>query len=165
MQIVNSTIVEIKHPSLKFDSAHFTIFSKTSRENLHGHNYSVAIKLITDYPKDGLNFDYRQYREMILKHCQQLDKTLLLPLHSPFLEIQENDKYVICTFNNKEMPFLTEDITLLPISNITIEELSRWFLTKILENKQQLSSDKIQKITVQVFNSPAQSASVSWDAN
>ena len=31
----------------KFSAAHFTIFSETDRERLHGHNYGVSARILS----------------------------------------------------------------------------------------------------------------------
>jgi hypothetical protein len=39
------TVIEIQKEYLHFSAAHFTIFSATVRENLHGHNFHVGAQL------------------------------------------------------------------------------------------------------------------------
>lgn len=56
------------------------------------------------------------------------------------------------------MLFLKEDVMLLEISNITIEELSGWFIEQILQDKEFIRSYGIQSITIEVFNGPEHSA-------
>ncbi len=39
------TVIEITKEALHFAAAHFTLFSATERENLHGHNFYVALEI------------------------------------------------------------------------------------------------------------------------
>ena len=40
------TTLYIDKESHKFSAAHYTIFSATERERLHGHNYSVSARIV-----------------------------------------------------------------------------------------------------------------------
>ncbi|TDI88420.1 MAG: 6-pyruvoyl tetrahydropterin synthase, partial [Chloroflexi bacterium] len=46
--------MEITKDYLHFSAAHFTIFSATRRENLHGHNFDVGCVIETLIGSDGL---------------------------------------------------------------------------------------------------------------
>ncbi len=109
-----------------------------------------------------MTFDYRYYKRKIHDLCQHLNQTFLMPQFSPFLEYAEDDEYYYFTFNHKKMPFLKEDITILPVTNITVEELSRWFINRLIEEEEELNRHRIDKLLVKVFSAPGQSASHEW---
>lgn len=159
------TTVELQKESMKFSAGHTTIFSATDREPLHGHMYGVYLALTTWVENNGMTFDYRYYKERIHNLCRQLNQTFLMPQFSPFLEYAEDDEYLYFTFNHKKIPFLREDVTLMPLSNITVEELSRWFVNELIKDKTELSRHCIEKIVVKVFSAPGQSASHEWHLN
>lgn len=50
----------------------------------------------------------------------------------------------------------------MPLANITVEELSRWFVEELIKDKAELDSHRIEKIVVKVFSAPGQSASHDW---
>ncbi len=156
------TTVELQKESMKFSAGHTTIFSATEREPLHGHWYGVYLALTTWVEENGMTFDYRYYKQKVHELCKQLNQTFLMPQYSPFLTYAEDDEYYYFTFNHKKMPFLKEDITLLPLSNITVEELSRWFVNELIKNQDQLNTHRIEYLQVKVFSAPGQSASHSW---
>lgn len=156
------TTVELQKETMKFSAGHTTIFSKTEREPLHGHMYSVYLAISTKIEENGMTFDYRYYKEKIHVLCKYLNQTFLMPKFSPFLTISEDEEYYYFTFNNKKMPFLKEDVTILPLTNITVEELSRWFVSELILDKNELDKHKIEKIVVKVFSAPGQSASHTW---
>jgi len=156
------TTVELQKESMKFSAGHTTIFSATQREPLHGHMYAVYLALTTWVEENGMTFDYRYYKERVHKLCRHLNQTFLMPQFSPFLEYAEDETYYYFTFNHKKMPFLKEDVTLLPVSNITVEELSRWFVLELIKDKEELDRHRIDKIVVKVFSAPGQSASHEW---
>lgn len=154
--------LEIHKEAFSFSAGHFTIFSATERETLHGHNYAVSIEFIKKIFHNGLSFDYRYYKRKIQALCDKLDRHFLLPEKSPYLRLEDNGEYCIAHFNNKKLPFLKEDIIILPLTNITIEELADWFLQKLLEEKAEIESHDIHGITIKVFNGPCQSGGASW---
>lgn len=156
------TTVELQKESMQFSAGHTTIFSATEREPLHGHHYGVYLALTTWVEDNGLTFDYRYYKKRIHSLCQHLNQTFLMPENSPFLTCKEDETYFYFTFNGKTMPFLKEDVTLMPLSNITVEELSRWFVNELVKDTEELSRHRIERIVVKVFSAPGQSASHSW---
>jgi 6-pyruvoyltetrahydropterin/6-carboxytetrahydropterin synthase len=156
------TTVELQKESMKFAAGHTTIFSATEREPLHGHWYGVYLGLSTWVEENGLTFDYRYYKKRVHALCAQLNQTFLMPLYSPFLSYGEDDEYYYFTFNHKKMPFLKEDITLLPVTNITVEELSRWFVEELIKDQEELAQHRIECLTIKVFSAPGQSASHTW---
>lgn len=154
--------LEIHKEEFSFSAGHFTIFSATEREQLHGHNYYVSVAFDIKIVANGLSFDYRDYKKKIAVLCDQIDRRFLLPAHSPYLKLEEDNDYLIAYFDNKKIPFLKDDVVVLPLTNITIEELSHWFLQHITSDHTQLKKDHIHGITVKVYNGPGQSGGAHW---
>ena len=105
-----------------FSAAHFTIFSATERERLHGHNYFVEAEVFYRYP-DGF-IDYNQLKDRIEAVCQQFDEYTLLPLASPHLQVTVEANRCRVRFNQDEFLMPLDDVRLLPVDNITIEALA-----------------------------------------
>lgn len=156
------TTIELYKESMKFSVAHFTIFSATEREPLHGHNYQVYAAISTVVESNGLTFDYRYYKNKLNDLCKTLNQSVLLPQQSEFLQIEEDDTYLIAHFNGEKIPFIKNDVTLLPLCNITVEELSRWFIEHLIADKDELNRHHIQEIVIKVSTGPGQSGSGHW---
>lgn len=161
--MVKLNYLEIHKEEFSFSAGHFTIFSATERERLHGHNYSVSVKFKVIITENGLAFDYRHYKTKLLDVCHKLDRRLLLPGLSPFLRLEQDECYCIAHFNQQKLPFLHDDVIILPLVNITIEELSHWFLQQLLENKNEMIQHGICAATIKVYNGPGQSAAAIWE--
>lgn len=157
-----TTTIELCKDYLKFSAGHFTVFSSTERERLHGHNYTVSVLLTVSVEDEGLKFDYRSYKKKIYDFCEQLDEVFLLPGLCSHLKIVEKNEYIEVHFNNEIIPFLKKDILILPLKNITLEELSCWFIQKLISDTKNLIKDGIESIVVKVYSSPGQSASSAW---
>ena len=154
--------MELQKESMKFSAGHTTIFSATEREPLHGHWYGVYLALTAWVEDNGITFDYRYYKHRIHNLCDQLNQTFLMPQYSPYLQYTEDQEYLYFTFNHKKIPFLKEDVTVLPLTNITVEELSRWFIHELIKNKDELTRHHIERLVIKVFSAPGQSASHTW---
>lgn len=157
------TTIELYKENMKFSAAHFTIFSATEREHLHGHNYTVHVAITNWVNENGLTFDYRFYKEKIFLLCRQLNQTLLLPTESKYLAISQDNEYCHAVFNHKKLIFLNTDVTLLPVCNITVEELSAWFVTQLAQDQENLQKHAIEAILVKIFSGPGQGGSCLWE--
>ncbi len=127
-------IIRLKKENFKFSCSHFTIFSSTSAERLHGHNYYIGISCrVPDISKDlGLAFDFNVLKPLVKKVCDDLDECILIPEDSPYLNIKSQGSSVKVNFAKKEYVFPVEDVRLLPLVNITSEELARFISREIL---------------------------------
>jgi 6-pyruvoyltetrahydropterin/6-carboxytetrahydropterin synthase len=160
------TTIEISKEYLHFHSAHFTIFSASSREDLHGHSFYVTADVTAPVADDGLAFDYNILKDALKTLCDALDEKLLLPEQSPHLALRreplfDGQEYLVASFNGEQLPFLARDVVTLPLRNISVEELAPWFL-------QQLRSDDtitvldFSKLTIKVSSGPGQWAGSTW---
>ncbi len=156
--------VKLQKDNMKFSSGHFTIFSATQREHLHGHNFTVAAEITAEYEDNGMAFDYRHYKQKLIALCDQLDGYFLLPGESAHLQIEEHGDYINAHFNREILPFLKHDVLVLPMCNITVEELSRWFIQQLVKDKTELQSFSIKAITIKVSTMPGQAAATTWRA-
>lgn len=115
--------------TFKFSCSHFTILSPTTAERLHGHNYQVSVELgVEDLdPQLGFAFDFNAIKPSIRKICDSIDERILLPAKSPFLKLKTEGAQLHVAFGQKAYAFPQEDTFLLPLVNITSEELARHF--------------------------------------
>ena len=157
------TSIQISKEYLHFSSAHFTIFSATDREDLHGHTFYVAATIDCTVGDDGLAFDYNLIKSKLKALCDQLDEKVLLPEASPHLRLAEEDGYLIAHFANERIPFLPRDALTLPLRNITVEELAPWFLAE-LRGDSDVCAQALQRILLRVSSGPGQWAESTWTA-
>lgn len=154
--------IELQKENMTFNAGHTTIFSATEREPLHGHYYQVAVGITAWVSENGMKFDYRYYKKRVGDLCQELNQIFLMPMYSPYLAFSQDEAYYYFRFNHKTMPFLKEDVKLMPVTNITIEELSRWFVMRLTDDEAELARLDIEKIEIKVFSAPGQSAGFCW---
>lgn len=161
--MLREATIELHKEAMKFSAAHFTVFSQTHREKLHGHNYNVSAALTTVIEDEGLSFDYRYYKDKLFKLCRELNHCVILPTDCKHLQIEQQEELLWVYYGAEKIPFLQKDVILLPITNTTVEELSYWFLQRLQEDQQALAEHRIQAISVKVYSGPGQSGSSSWE--
>lgn len=155
------TRIEISKEYLNFSAGHFTIFSATERENLHGHNFQVRCNVTAAVGADGMAFDYVMLKRVLKELCDQLDERLLLPEHSPHLRLESVEGTVYAWFGDESLRFLARDVLLLPIRNITIEELAELLLGR-LRARQELVGLDLREIELGVSSGAGQWAFATW---
>ena len=154
-RLVPTTTIEISKEALHFAAAHFTLFSATERENLHGHNFQVQLEVEAEVGEDGLAFDYNILKTALQDLCDRLDEQVLLPERSPHLRILQEDGYTVALFNGERLPFLRRDVLTLPVGNITVEALAAWILEE-LRGQPDMAGLGIQRWLVRVSSGAGQ---------
>ncbi len=151
----------IDKESHKFSAAHYTIFSATERERLHGHNYSVSAMIAAPMGDNGFAADYNVYKQRLKYLCDELDEYMILPANSPYQQVFEDDGYYRVEFNGEQMHFLRSDTLLLPIRNATVEEFSQYLLTRLLQRS---AGEALAELQLCVASGPGQKACARWTA-
>lgn len=164
MQPPQSTTIEISKDYLHFNSAHFTIFSATEREDLHGHTFFVKALITCPIDDNGMAFDYNIVKSALKCLCDELDEKVLLPEASPHLRLAEENGYLVATFGQERLPFLARDVRTVPVRNITVEELAPWLLDS-LRDDQAIRQVAMDRLEIQVSSGPGQWARASWQAD
>jgi 6-pyruvoyltetrahydropterin/6-carboxytetrahydropterin synthase len=159
----NLTRIEISKEYLNFSAGHFTIFSATERENLHGHNFRMRCNVSAAVGEDGMAFDYVMLKRVLKTLCDEVDERVLLPERSPHLRIERGDGMVIAWFAEERLVFLERDVLLLPIRNVTIEELADLMLSR-LRARPELAGRDVRAIELGVSSGAGQWAFSAWSA-
>ena len=155
------TTIEISKDYLHFNSAHFTIFSPTLREDLHGHTFYVSALITSEIDRTGLAFDYNVLKTSLKQICDSIDEKVLLPEQSPYLGLSEQDGYLVAEFAGEKMPFLPRDVCTLPVRNITVEELAPWIQAR-LHSDPKVAKLNLITTEIRVSSGPGQWAASRW---
>jgi len=161
--VVRSAIIELHKEELKFSAGHFMLLSAKERETMHGHDYQIHVTFHTLIQQNGMAFDCRLYKQQLQHICETLDYRFILPSQSDYLKIEEKGDQWLVHFGSETIPFLKKDAILLPICNVTLEELSHWFLQQLTQKETELAKNGIEKIILKVFNGRGESGATSWE--
>jgi 6-pyruvoyltetrahydropterin/6-carboxytetrahydropterin synthase len=156
------TTIELTKEYLKFSAAHFTIFSATERERLHGHNFAVSAEVTAPVGDNGMCFSYRIFKDKLESLCQGLDEYMLLSGDSPHLHISEQGAQYRVEFNGDEMFFLKSDTLILPVRNATVEEYANYLLERLLEDRELLDHHDVREVVIKVSSGPGQGGNSRW---
>ena len=108
---------------------------------------------------NGFAADYNVYKNLLGQLCDRLDEYMLLPADSPHQTIVEDGDYYRVTFAGDEMQFLRADTQVLPIRNVTVEELSRYLLAQLLVDA---ADEDLREIELCVASGPGQKGCTIW---
>ena len=157
------TRIEISKEYLNFSAGHFTIFGPGERERLHGHNFQVRCSVTAAVGGNGMAFDYVLLKRVMRELCDQLDERMLLPEHSPYLDLERRGEMVVARFGDEQIPFLARDCLPLPIRNVTIEELAALLLDR-LRRRPEIADRGILAIEIGVSSGSGQWAFSHWES-
>ena len=123
--------IEFSKPAFKFSAGHMTVFSEKKKEALHGHNYQVAVSLQIDSTLQTQFVSFSTFKKPIYQLCAEWDEKVLLPGKCPFLKVHnaEEIKFDLC---GRRYQIPKDEVVLLPIDNVTCENLSALFLERYL---------------------------------
>lgn len=158
------TKLELFKENMKFSAGHFTIFGPDRRERLHGHNFTVAVAITSEVGDDGLVSDYGVLKRRLVEICEEWNEIFLLPGRSKHLRLSETETHVLATFAGEQISFPKRDVLVLPLVNVTLEELSKLFLEKVRELLAETRHAGVSALEVKVFSGPGQSAAATWTA-
>lgn len=159
------TTIDISKEDLKFSCAHFTIFSATDRERLHGHNFKVRAQVTAPVDNNGMCFNYQEIKSRLRSICNALDEYMVLPGKSPHLTIEQHGLQCKVIFNGEEMFFVTADTRILDIRNTTVEEFSHYILDQLVNADNFFIENDVARITIGVSSGDGQWGSSLWTAN
>ncbi|HJK95758.1 MAG TPA: 6-carboxytetrahydropterin synthase [Polyangiaceae bacterium LLY-WYZ-14_1] len=158
-----TTTIELFKERMKFSAGHFTIFDERHRERLHGHNFGVFCALTGLVDDNGMLADYGEYKRDLQAVCDSLDEYFLLPGDSPHLTIRDaGPDRIEALFADDVIPFLRKDVRVLPVRNVTLEELSRYLVQELVKDDGRLTRDRLIEVVVKVSSGPGQTASHRW---
>lgn len=115
---------------MSFSSAHFVVSGGVC-EALHGHNYAVEVVIAGALDELGMVLDFRVVKNAVAKVCKTLDHKILLPGHSPIIELEEEEDSIIVYAEGKTYRFPSDDCKILPIHATTAELLAEYIFTSL----------------------------------
>ncbi len=157
--------VNIAKEYIKFSAAHF-VARTDYRGPLHGHNYTVALRLEGSIRAHGYVIDFGVVKEVAKALVDQFNERTLIPTQSPCLTIQLSDEgRVRILWKEDEFILPYKDACLLPITHSTVEELARLIGERIqaaLTERGEL--DGISAIEVTVAEAPGEAATFRYES-
>lgn len=151
--------IRVDKQYFNFGSAHFLLFPDGTREELHGHNYQVAVEVEGRLTEGDVVLDFIPFKPIVKRCCDALDHLTLLPADSPWLRIEERETEVEVWHGKDRFIFPRKDVRLLPIRNTSSERLAEYLAMRIVERtREDMPDADILRVRVEVQESPGQAA-------
>lgn len=157
--------LDVSLPDIQFSAAHF-VASKGFREHLHGHNYSVRVRLganSSQLQQDGYIVDFGDVKRSMRAACAKLKGRTLVPVDSDVLQMQETEGQldILCE-DGCRFSIPVQDCAMLPIVHSTAEELSEYLWHELVGTSkplgEMLQGRGVEWLEVGVYERPGQGA-------
>lgn len=156
---METIVLELHKQNFKFSAAHFLIFDKLSAERLHGHNYQVKVNISipseVSLTENGYFFDFKVFKTIIKDLVDKWDEVVLLPRLHQDMNFKENGPSLEVRFRDRFYVFPKNEVLLLPITNTSVEQLSRLLAQALVEA---LKSYGVREVAVTVEETKGQGA-------
>ena len=160
------TTLHLFKQNFKFSSAHFLIFDEQRAEKLHGHNYQVQVEISVppeiQLQKLGYFIDFNVFKNYIKSRLDIWDEMVLLPAKHPDMKVSANGDSLEVKFRERFYVFPKNEVHLLPITNTSVEQLSRLLAEDFLR---EFKKSGVLKIKVLVEETQGQGASTVLDVS
>lgn len=115
---------------IRFVAGHFLpSVEKCSR--LHGHNYALTIVVEGEPDRNGIILDFMKLKEAANKLIDRIDHRMLLPGSGKSMTLRQSGNSVSVKFGGKRYIFPVSDVVMLPLKNVSAEELSAYFAEEL----------------------------------
>ncbi len=153
-----SYAIRVYKQYFNFASSHFLIFGDGTREELHGHNYQVQVKVEGAIVKGDIVIDFIPFKPLVKRICDDLDHRMLLPRDNPHLELRVDDDKVEARHGDGSFfCFPRRDVRILPLPNTSTEMLARFIARQLHEAiPGEIPSARVHALEVQVEESGGQ---------
>ena len=142
--------VRVTKDHLVFSAAHFITFNGNICERLHGHNWRTAVELTGPLDRNSYVFDFISLRDTLQGIVNELDHHVLLPTQHPTIKVNESEREVEVTFEDRRWVFPREDCVLLSVENTTAELIARWIGERLRPTVENHDEAKVSMIQIEV---------------
>jgi 6-pyruvoyltetrahydropterin/6-carboxytetrahydropterin synthase len=140
---------------IKFVAGHFLpSIEKCSR--LHGHNYAMGITIEGEPDSNGIILDFIELKKAAHRITDRIDHRMLLPADGTSMKIRKLGREYTVRFNGRRYVIPASDVVMLPLINVSAEELSRYFALEL--KKSGIFGKNIHSFTVTVSEGRGQEA-------
>lgn len=149
--------IDGNYSNIRFSAAHF-IPGDWKCSRLHGHDYSISIKISGNLNNDSYFLDFSEVKSKLREIADYLDHKVLIPELNESMKIEPNGNNLIVKVGDKEYSFPKDECRLVPIKDSTAECLSGFVLNRFVESV----NEKVSRVEVDVHEGPGQYARTKW---
>jgi 6-pyruvoyl-tetrahydropterin synthase len=101
-------------------------------EPLHGHSFTVTLRLHGDLDQAGMVCDFSMVKGALAAVIAPLRRRTLMPARPPGGRCGEQDGQVVIECGAKRYSLPAGDVVLLPVVNTTTEAIAGWLLDRLI---------------------------------
>jgi 6-pyruvoyl-tetrahydropterin synthase len=101
-------------------------------EPLHGHSFTVTLRLHGEPDQTGMVCDFSVIKAALAAAIGPLRRRTLMPARPPGGMCTHQDGQVIIACGTKHYSLPADDVVLLPVTNTTTEAIAAWLLDQLL---------------------------------
>lgn len=148
----------------KFSVAHMTVFPDGTKEKLHGHNFHVHVTVDLRSIAFADLLDIGVLKHAVVGQCKEWNEHLLVAGRNPFHEVVRHDAAELeLRLCGKRYVVPAEDAVVLPIDNVTVENLAVCFAERLVERLgTTLRRDVVEGVEVEVLEIRGQGGTFYW---
>jgi len=143
---------------LVFAAAHFITFGDGGCESLHGHNYRVGVALTGSLDPHSMVYDFIALKRHMEGLLAELDHRVILPASNPSLDLVTSAGEVEVRHDDQRYVFPESDVVVLPIPNTTAEKIAEYLGDRLANDLRLARAQSVDRIEVEVEETPGQSA-------
>jgi 6-pyruvoyltetrahydropterin/6-carboxytetrahydropterin synthase len=150
----------------KFSCAHMTVFPDGTKERLHGHNYTIALRLDVETIELAAMIPFAPIKAALGELCGAWKEHVLLATENPHFALIRDDSELEFTLCGERYVLPRRDALLLPLDNISVEALAAHVAAVLRDKLAGLEMPKARALEITIEESPGQGASCTlpWPA-
>jgi 6-pyruvoyltetrahydropterin/6-carboxytetrahydropterin synthase len=147
---------------IKFSACHM-LLRHDMCSRLHGHSYSIHLKVHGNMNDDHMVVDFGKIKKILRRYAEELDHMTLIPTGNMDIVLKKDpsEDIVDVDMNCKKYRFPLGDVIFLPIPTTTVEEMSKYLLGRLV--KEFDFPDNITKVELGMDEGAGQGAWASMD--
>ena len=152
--------IRVEKDMTGFSAAHFITHDGDQCEELHGHNYRVAVSVEGALDENAYVYNFVPLKRALREVVNRIDHKMLLAEDNPLLQIEADDQAVTVSYpaKRKRYVFPRAEVVLLPIPNTTAEMLATWLCAQLRESLRGHDTRHFRAIEIEVEESAGQRA-------
>jgi len=101
-------------------------------EPLHGHSFTVTLRLHGEQDETGMVCDFTDVKNALAQAIAPLKRRTLMPAAPPGGRCDREAGQVVIACGAKLYSLPADDVVLLPVRNTTTEQIAAWLLDQVL---------------------------------
>ncbi len=150
--------IVIAREQYKVSCAHMTVFADGTKERLHGHNYAIKLALDVDSIAFADMLPFAPLKAALAKLCADWKEHVLIATKNPHYVQIRDDHELELTLCGDRYVFPRGDVLLLPLDNISVEQLSAHIAEHLRTALATELAPHVTSLEVTVEESPGQGA-------